>query len=104
MDQLGQVVAALVGGDAELVVVAAEALGDQPRVRQIVEVLLRAEALEADRERLQRAIDQPAHERDVGARVDAARQEAPDRDVGHQPLLDRVLQQLAHARDRLAPR
>ena len=55
VDQLGQVVAALVGGDADLVVVAAERLATWRAYGRSWKFSAGAEALEADREGLQRA-------------------------------------------------
>ena len=54
---------------------------DLARVRELVERPL----LERDRERLQRTIDHPRHQRGNRAAVDAARQEHPERHVAHQP-------------------
>ena len=67
--------------DDDLVGVGVNRARDLARVRELVERPL----LERDRERLQRTIDHPRHQRGNRAAVDAARQEHPERHVAHQP-------------------
>ena len=59
---------------------------------------------EGDREGAHRVAHQLAHQRDVGRRVDAAREEGADRHVAHHPLGDRAAQQLEQALAAARPR
>ena len=68
--------------EAQLVMLGADALGDQPRVGELVAVAA-VVAVVADRERLDRPRLPLREERGVRARVDAAREEDADRDVAH---------------------
>ena len=81
---------------------AAELARNPAGMRQIVEILGFAEAFEPDRERAERCAREPAHERDVGARIEASAEEGSDRHVAHQPLGNRSFEQLANALDALA--
>ncbi|MEZ5121313.1 MAG: hypothetical protein R2736_07030 [Solirubrobacterales bacterium] len=65
--------------DDELGVLGAEVLGDAPGVGHLVEAIV----VEADGERAHRRAAVLGHGRDDGGRVDAARQEGADGDVGH---------------------
>ena len=68
--------------DHQLRVLGAEALGDDPRKRQLVEPLVR----EADRERPHGRRGRLRHRRDDCRRIDAAREEGAERHVGdHAP-------------------
>src|SRR6185312_4932863 len=91
--ELGNARTALGGADRDLAMVATELRGDSTRERQVVKVLARTEAGEPDRERLERAVDELAHERDVRARVDSAAEQSADRDVAHHSLANRGAQQ-----------
>ena len=76
-----------VGVDADLVVVGAEALGDDVGVLELV-ALDAADRFEADGEGRQPVLAGLGEQADDQAGVDAARQQAPDGHVGHQPALD----------------
>ncbi len=52
-----------------------------------------------DRERVDRPVDLPRHQRRDGAAVDPARQEHPERHVGHQPQANGLLEQVAELFD-----
>ena len=67
------------------------AVSDLPRVIELAERAL----LERDRERLQRPVDHPRHQRGDRAAVEAAREEHAERHVGHQPDAHRLFEQLA---------
>ena len=68
--------------------------------RYLGEILL----LEADRERLDRLRADLAHDRDHRRRIDAARQERPERHVRHQPHLHRFEQVVAQLLDEVLRR
>ena len=78
-----------VGADDELVVIAAKGVGDDARVRQLVERGL----FEPDGKRLHRPVHQSRHDRDNRARVDATAQKRAERHVRQQPLAHRVGEQ-----------
>ena len=80
--------------DHELGVLGREALGHDARVRALV--VLRV-AREADRERLDAAARGAGHERHDRRRVEPAREEGAERHVGHEPPLDRGLEQRPEA-------
>ena len=75
----------------QLVVVGAQMLRDAARVGELAEILL----LEPGAERLDRLAHRVAHERHHHARVDPARQERAERDVGHEPHAHRFRQERA---------
>ena len=77
-----------VGADADLVVVGAEALGDDVGVLELV-ALDAADRLEPDGEGRQAVLAGFGEQPDDEAGVDAAGQQASDRDVGDQAALDR---------------
>ena len=72
------------------------AVRHRARVFELVERAI----LERDRERLERPIDHPRHQRRDGAAVDAAGEEHAERHVAHQPEADRFLEQRAERRRR----
>ena len=73
--------------DDDLVRFGADGARDLPRVLELAERAL----LERDRERLERPVDQPRHERRDRAAVDAAGQEHAERHVRHQAQADGLL-------------
>ena len=73
-----------------------ELLGDPPRVRQLVELLV----VEADRERPHRLAGLLGHRRHDGRRVDPAREEGAERHVGDHAPPGRLAERRA---DALAP-
>ena len=81
----------------QLVVVRRVALGDEPRVGALVEAPL----LEADRERVHGLGRLLRGERGEHGRVDAAREQHADRDVGEQMRAHRVAQPRAQLLDEL---
>jgi len=78
-------------GELELVVLAAEQIGDAARVGELVRGPRLAEA---DREGLDRPRGVPRHQRDDQARVQPAREHRAERHVAHQPQPHRLLEQL----------
>ena len=79
-------------------VVRAVAPGHQAGVRQLVEGLL----VEADGERLDGPVAEPAHQRDDHARVDAPAEQRTERHIGDQPQPDRLGQDLKQRLGRLS--
>ena len=75
--------------ELELVVLGAEHVGDETRIGELVAV---ACLLEADRERLHRAIHQLRHQRHDQARVEPSAQHRTERDVAHQSQANRLLE------------
>ena len=85
-----------VGLHDQLVVVGREPLRDQPRQRPLVEL-----GLEADAERLHRFAGGRRHLGHDRCRVQAARQERAERDVGDHPAADGAPHVLAQCLERL---
>ena len=98
VEEPGQLLGQLpgVGAHDQLVVVGAELLGDDASVVELVEVGL----FEADAERLG-ARAELGHRADDGGRVDAAREEGTDGDVGDEVRLHGAAHQLADLLDRV---
>ena len=87
------------GLDHELGVVGAEVLRHHPRVRRLVVLGV---PRKADGECADAPPGSASHARHDTRRVEAAREEGPERNVRHQPSLDRLLEQGAQALLRLA--
>jgi hypothetical protein len=92
-DRLRERVHELVRADADLAVVGPEHGGDRVGVLELV-ALAPAGVGEADRERGQAALALLGEQRDDQARVEPARQQHPDRDVGDHPAPHRDAQRL----------
>ena len=90
-DQTGQRREEVVVIDDDLVRVRADRRGHLARVVELAERTL----LEGDGERLQRPVDHPRHQRRDGAAVEPAREEHPERHIGHQPNPHGVLEGVA---------
>ena len=80
-----------VGADPDLVVVGVEAFGDDVGVAELV-ARDTADGLETDGERRQPVLARLGEQADDQAGVDAARQQAANRDVGDQATFDREAQ------------